>query len=297
MTSTIITTERPQLTRLPGTSGVDDVVAVIRRDGGVIIEDFLTAAQLDDLRADLLPRIAALPAGEDAFSGRHTRRLAALFAHSRRMADVATHPLFLGPAEHLVNTPVTYGSGERARQRRPGLRIGATQLIQISPGESAQPIHRDDSVFLWRHTGDGREARLQIMIAVSEFTADNGGTLVIPGSHTWDDERVPDVAEAVPTEMRPGSALLWLGSVYHGGGANRSTDDVRTGLTMGLDAANVRQEENMYLSLTRDVVASYPENVQALLGWSWAPESYMGWVDIDGRMANPMELLRSPTPA
>lgn len=205
----------PALTRLPSDAQPSDVVAVIRGDGGVIVEDFLTAEQLDGIRADLLPKIAALPTGSDDFAGQHTRRLSALFAHTRHMADIVTHPLFHGPAEELINTPVTYGTGEHAKTRRPGLRIGGTQLIQIGPSETAQPLHRDDWAFLWRHTGDHREGRLQIMIAISDFTADNGGTLVIPGSHTWDDHRVPQLSEAVPTEMHAGSALLWLGSVYH----------------------------------------------------------------------------------
>jgi ectoine hydroxylase-related dioxygenase (phytanoyl-CoA dioxygenase family) len=280
------------VTRLPAASRPCDVVSVIRRDGGVIIEDFLTADQLDGIRADLLPKVAALPTGGDDFVGRHTRRLSALFAHSRHVADIVVHPLFLGPAQELINTPVTYWSGEHAKVRRPGLRIGATQLIQIGPSEGAQPLHRDDWAFMWRHPGDGREARLQIMIAISDFTADNGGTLVIPGSHTWDDDHVPKRSEAVPTEMGAGSALLWLGSVYHGGGTNRTSDELRTGLTIGLDAANVRQEENMYLALSPAVVKSYPEDIRALLGWAVAEDSYMGWVEIDGRMRSPLELLR-----
>jgi ectoine hydroxylase-related dioxygenase (phytanoyl-CoA dioxygenase family) len=208
------------------------------------------------------------------------------------MADIVTHPLFYEPAEELINAPVTYWSGEHARTRRPGLRIGATQLIQIGPGEGAQRLHRDDWAFMWRHPEYGREARLQIMVAISDFTADNGGTLVIPGSHTWSDARVPDAAEAIPTEMRAGSALLWLGSLYHGGGTNHTDDELRTGLTIALDAANVRQEENMYLALPIDVVKSYPENIRALLGWSSAQDSYMGWVEVDGQLRSPLELLR-----
>jgi len=67
---------------------------------------------------------------------------------------------------------------------------------------------------------------------------------------------------------------------------------MRTGLSIALDAANVRQEENMYLALSPDVVKSYPEDIRALLGWTYAEDSYMGWVEIDGQMSNPLELLR-----
>ena len=47
----------------------------------------------------------------------------------------------------------------------------------------------------------------------------------------------------------------------------------------------------MYLALRPEVVKSYPEQIQRLLGWSNTPETYMGWVEIDGEMADPIRLL------
>jgi ectoine hydroxylase-related dioxygenase (phytanoyl-CoA dioxygenase family) len=125
---------------------------------------------------------------------------------------------------------------------------------------------------------------------MSDFTAENGGTLVIPGSHLWDDERKPDMSETIPTVMKAGSALIFLGSTFHAGGANTTTGEYRTAASIALDAANMRQEENMYLSLSSDLVASYPEQIQRLLGWS-AGTNHMGWVEIDGQMVDPIHLL------
>lgn len=279
------------LTRLPPDATVDTVIEVIERDGGVIIEDFLSQEVMEEIKADLLPKLEKVSGGDDDFLGFKTRRMSALFAKTRRMADILTHPLYLQPAERIVNKPISYWSGDFRHEVSPGIRVGATQLIQIGPGEGAQILHRDDWAFMWRHPLYGREARLQIMLAVSDFKAENGGTLVIPGSHKWDDERVPDISEAISTEMKSGSALLFVGSLYHGGGTNQTTDEYRTGLTMTLDAANVRQEENMYLSLSPDVVASYPEEVQRLLGWASHKDFKMGWVEVNGHFADPIELL------
>ena len=279
------------LTRLPGTTSLDEVIAVIERDGGVIVEDFVPPAFIAELQADLLPKLDAYSPGRDDFSGFKTRRMSALFAKTRRAADVAIHPLFLGSAEHFVNRPIVYGSGEHARSVRPGLRLGGSQLIQIGPGEGAQPLHRDHWAMLWRYPDYGRQVRVQIMVAVSDFTEENGATQVVPGSHTWSEERVADPSEAVSAAMKASSALLFLGSTHHGGGTNRTADQCRTGLTMGLDSAAVRQEENMYLALSPEVVKSYPEQIQRLLGWSYMPETYMGWVEIDGEMADPIRLL------
>lgn len=280
-----------ELSRLAGDrAGVDDVIAALERDGGVVIDGFLAPETLAGLRRDLLPRMADQSVGRDAFSGQRTRRLSALFAHTRHCAEIATHPLYLPAAEHFLCRPREVWVGDDRLTLAADIRIGVTQAIQIGPGQGAQPLHRDDTAFMWRHPTDGREGRVQIICAVSDFTAENGGTLVIPGSHLWDDEHRPDPSEAIPTEMKAGSALIFLGSTFHAGGANTTADEYRTAVGLALDASNVRQEENMYLSLTSAEVARYPEQIQRLLGWS-AGSNHMGWVEVDGQMIDPIHLL------
>ncbi len=279
------------LARLSNAATTGDVIAALERDGGVIIEDFLSPETLEGLRNDLLPLLERQSTGRDGFAGFKTRRLSALFAHTRHCAAMATHPLYLKPAEHFLCRPREMWVGEERLSFAADIRIGVTQAIQLAPGQPAQPLHRDDTVFLWRHPTGGREGRVQIICAVSDFTAENGGTLVIPGSHLWDDERKPEMSEAIPTVMKAGSALIFLGSTFHAGGANTTQDEYRTAAGLALDASNMRQEENMYLSISSDQVASYPEQIQRLLGWS-AGTNHMGWVEVDGQMIDPIHLLR-----
>jgi ectoine hydroxylase-related dioxygenase (phytanoyl-CoA dioxygenase family) len=279
-----------ELSRLSAKVSAGEVVAALERDGGVVLEDFLAAETLEGLRRDLLPLLARQSPGRDRFAGYETRRLSALFARTRHCAEIATHPLYLPAAEHFLCRPKEVWVGDNRFKMAADVRIGVTQAIQIAPGQPAQPLHRDDTVFMWRHPTGGREGRVQIICALSDFTAENGGTLVIPGSHLWDDERKPEGSEAIPTVMKAGSALIFLGSTFHAGGANTTADEYRTAASLALDASNVRQEENMYLSLTSAVVASYPEQIQRLLGWS-AGSNHMGWVEVDGQMIDPIHLL------
>lgn len=131
------------------------------------------------------------------------------------------------------------------------------------------------------------------MVALTDFTAANGGTNLVSGSHKWSEDRMPNPAEAISTEMKAGSAALFLGSTYHGGGANITDGEHRIGFTMALDSALIRQEENMYLCLSSAVVKSYPEKVRRLLGWDSHPMLRTGWVDIDGEMSSTYKLLES----
>ncbi|MGC0334573.1 hypothetical protein RKD23_007563 [Streptomyces sp. SAI-170] len=280
-----------ELARLAPDVTADAAVEVIRRDGGVIIEGLFDTTTVEGLKKDLDPVLDAVETGHDeVFAGNRTKRAGALFARTRHMTTIALNPLYRGIARRILDQPIDVFCGEQPVSHPAGMHIGATMAIKIGPGQGPQPLHRDDSVWLWRHPTHQREARVQIMVAVSDFTADNGGTHVIPGSHLWDDERAPRRQEAVPTQMKAGSALIWLGSTYHGGGENTTAHDHRFGLSMAYDLAFLRPEENPFLTYTLAQIRSLPEEIQRALDWSM--EHCLGWVEIGGQMSDPMDLLR-----
>lgn len=272
------------LTTVAADAELDNVVKLLDEDGAVVVRDLVTDTVLQNLWNDLGPGLRGEQFGRDATAGTRTRRLSSLFARTRHLTPVVTHPLFLGAARALMQQPTSIWMGRERVQVTPNIQISVTQAIQIHPGQGRQPLHRDDALHLRRHPGP--TSRVQIMLAMSDFTELNGGTLVIPGSNHWDDDRAPRHNECVPTEMTAGSALIFVGGVYHGGGSNRS-DQPRTGLTIALDLANLRQEENQYLAVPVNDVLAYPEEVRRLLGYDACPPD-LGWLD----MQNPYTYLR-----
>lgn len=282
--------ETRELSTVSSDASVEQVVEIIRRDGGVIISDFVSPATLKALTEELDTYLKATPCGVDPyFAGTQTRRVARIIGRSDTAVEVALNPLFIDTARQILQTPTHVWVGSDRIEVAPDIQLSITQAIQIGPGQGLQPLHRDDATSLWRHPQYGREARLQMMLAISDFTDENGATRVIPGSHLWDDERMPTQEETVAAQMKAGSALLWMGSVYHGGGANRS-EAPRTGLTMAYDLAFLRLEENHFLSIPVERVRQLPAEMQRLLGWS-ASSTLLGWVEIDGQMRDPQELL------
>ncbi|MFF8867328.1 phytanoyl-CoA dioxygenase family protein [Streptomyces sp. NPDC015139] len=277
------------LRRVAPDSGLDEAVEILERDGALVVEDLADAGTLGELWEDLGPALDSRAYSGDWYNGTRTRRVSSIFARTRRLTPVVTHPLFLGAARRIMQQPVHVWIGRSRTALVPTVQISGTQAIQIHQGQGRQPLHRDDALHLRRHPGP--TSRVQLMLAMSDFTADNGGTLVIPGSHHWDDERPPLAEDAVPTEMRAGSGLIWLGGVYHGGGAN-TTGTPRTGLTIALDLGNLRQEENQYLAVPREAVLAYPEEVRRLLGYDRCPPG-LGWHEMD----DPYGLLENDTPA
>jgi ectoine hydroxylase-related dioxygenase (phytanoyl-CoA dioxygenase family) len=265
------------LVRVTPEASLDDVVEILERDGVVIVEDFVDADTLEGLWTDLGPALDAQAYCDDWYNGTKTRRVSSLFARTTRLTPVVCQPLYLGAARRIMQKPVPMHIGKKRVEMTPTIQISGTQVIQIHPGQGKQPLHRDDALHLRTHPGP--TSRVQLMLAMSEFTAENGGTLMIPGSHHWDDERPPSTEEAIPTEMPAGSGVIWLGGVYHSGGKNTS-DKPRTGLTIALDLGNLRQEENQYLAIPREAVLAYPEEVRRLLGYDRCPPG-LGWVEMD----------------
>src|SRR5580692_5240579 len=184
-------------------------------------------------------------------------------------------------APYLATAPFGRNDFEGFRSQRlyallTKARVTANIAINVHPGETAQSLHPDDG-----YCGVPRPRRpfgVSAVWAIDEFTAENGATEVLPGSHLFGHEPIAaDDPRVRPVEMSPGSVVVFLGTTLHRGGANRS-DGVRLGLTPQYCQPWMRQIENMALAVPPDVVATLPERVQELLGYSIMPP-FIGYVD------------------
>src|ERR1700688_473013 len=240
------------------TTSVDEVVASLERDGYAVVEGLLLPPDLAAARDDMRRVLGATPGGRNPFEGAHTKRVYALFAKTRAFDGPATHPLVLGVLERVLGH----------------CQLSAPTGIEIGPGEVAQILHHDDAIYPLPRPHP--EVVINTMWALDDFTEANGATRIIPGSHRRPespDARTPTVA----AEMPAGSALFYLGSVWHGGGAN-TTDRARLGVILEYIASWLRPQENHFLAVPGDVVAQLPEHLQELLGYNIRPP-FMGYVD------------------
>jgi len=242
----------PRLQYLTAQSDPQTLLAVLESDGCVVIDRLFGAPELTVLRAELDPHLRATPKCHGDFFGTETTRVSGLIAKSTVVQGLAIHPLVLGLMTDLL---------------APGcdtIQLNLTQAIRIGPGEPAQILHTDDAMF--PYVAPGIEAMVNCMFAVDEFTAENGATLVVPGSHRWSRDRRPEPHEIMTAEMPEGSVLLYRGSLLHGGGANTSTAP-RTGLVVSYCLGWLRQAENQYLAVPRSTAVTLPEPLQRLIGY------------------------------
>ena len=256
------------IAHLPASVGVEQVMAVLRRDGAVVIDHALAPDVLARIEAELDPWFNAAFHGAGALFGRNTKRFAGLFAKAPSTAALALHPTVLEVMSRTLKGP------DPENPRCDAIELNLTQAIGIEPGEPAQFLHRDDE--LWNFPHDF-ELMVNALWTLDEFTADNGATRVIPGSHLWPREREPQPGEAVSITAPEGSAILWLGSLLHAGGANR-TDAIRRGAVMSYRLGWLASGEKLLLSTPPEVARRLPEPLQRLLGYQ-VHRPNLGWVE------------------
>jgi hypothetical protein len=243
-----------------------DVAKVLRDDGCVIIADLVSPETMDEIMVELEPGLSSTRGGDTEFLGHATRRIGALIARSPKVRELVTHPL-------ILNT-VDLSLGDHAST----FQIDLTQLIDIGPGEPGQMIHRDQWSFDRFPFPKGFEAEVATMWAVTDFTEAMGATRVVVGSHLWDDEPTEvDPTQSVGAVMSKGSVLLYGGSIYHGGGANKS-DVHRVGINIGYSLGWLRQEENQFLACPPEIARTLPEGLLRLMGYQRGAVG-LGYVD------------------
>ncbi len=238
---------------------LSSVLDVLGRYGYAVVEDLLPAAQVATARQDLRRILADVPTGRNPFEGARTRRIYALFAKTRTLDAAVLDPLVLSVMDALLGH----------------YQLSAPVGIDIQPGEVAQILHCDDAIYPLQRPHD--EVVVNTMWALEDFTEANGATRMVPGSHRWTDERPDADTPTVPATMAAGSVMFYLGTVWHGGGANQ-TDRPRLGAVLEYAASWVRPQENHLLAVPPATVRALPERLQELLGYNVRPP-FMGYVD------------------
>ncbi len=265
------------IVHLASDANPDEVAATIGLDGAVVVDGVAPPALLARIESELRPYLDATPTGPDDFSGNRTRRTGSLIDRSPACRELVMHPLALGTARTFLGHATN-------------IQLHLTQAIAIGAGETAQPIHRDQWAFDFFPFPRGYEVQCNTIWALSDFSERNGATRVVVGSNLREDKLTFTQDDTEPAEMVRGSVLFYSGSVYHGGGANRSVA-TRIGINITYNVAWLRQEENQYLSVPREVAATLPTELLRLMGYDRGAYA-LGYI---GDLRDPIEAVRPGT--
>jgi len=256
-------------------SSHDDVAGHLQRIAEVgysIVENALEPDLVDALADDLLrleQTLGIVPAN-NLFEGTRTVRIYNLLVHGELYARIPVHDRVL---------PIVEGVLDR------GCLVSSLSSIAICPGETSQPMHADDQLIPLPKPHPAIVCNT--MWAITDFTPDNGATRLVPGSHLRDCSPNPMERHdgVIPAEMPRGSVLVYHGSLWHGGGPNR-TDRRRVGIAMNYCAGFVRQQENQQLGIPRELARGFSPRLRELIGYG-VYRGLIGHID----KQNPVGLL------
>jgi ectoine hydroxylase-related dioxygenase (phytanoyl-CoA dioxygenase family) len=224
----------------------------LARDGYCIIPAAISCRTIAALAADLAPTFDLTPRSVGPFYGERTKRFGSLLTRSRHAASVVQHPLIL----EIVRGQLGPWCDD--------FQLNLTQAIEIQPGAAAQPPHRDQD--MWRGGREEVEYLVNVMWPFTRYTKDNGATMLWPGSHRRQSDPLLPLEEAIAAEMEPGSALLFLGSTLHAGGANRTTSS-RRGMIVSYSLGWLKPYELQWLVYPPHVARHFSPELAALVGY------------------------------
>jgi ectoine hydroxylase-related dioxygenase (phytanoyl-CoA dioxygenase family) len=252
-------------------------LARLDRDGYTIVEGVFEAALADALLADLerLEEQLGEGPGRNPFEGYKTVRLYNLLARGKIYEQIPVHDAVL---------PIVEGVLDR------GCLVSSLSSIAIGPGEAAQPIHADD--MLIPIAKPHAPIVCNTMWALTDFTEDNGATRLLPGTHksATHPELGMEYEGAIAAAMPKGSVLVFDGSIWHGGGVNR-TQARRVGIAMNYCAGFIRQQENQQLGIPREIAKGFSPRLRKLVGYG-IYRQLLGHID----KCSPVDLLDETPP-
>lgn len=230
----------------------DRHLAEIEDRGYTIVEGAIEPGFVAEIAGELerLEKELGIGEGKNRFEGFKTVRVYNLLVHGKTFERVPVHPNVLPLAERVLD---------------PGLLVSSLSSIAIGADEAPQPLHADDQLIPLPKPHVPLVCNT--IWAITDFTAANGATRVVPGSHRADRSPEPfPQDETVPAEMPAGSVLVYHGSLWHGGGAN-TTSERRVGLAMNYCAGWVRQQENQQLGIPREIASGFEPRLRELVGY------------------------------
>ena len=237
---------------------VKKAVEDVERQGFAIIQDFLSTQDLDAIREQMAP-IFEMTGTRNANDSRGSHRkgyfgvqavhVHNLFAKTRAVDDIAIDPLLLLIIEGVLG---------------PSFQMSVATAMCPDPGVDPQGFHQDDGHYPLPRPRPPFIANT--LVALDDFSESNGATRLVPESHRWT-HPVNQEEEFVVAEMPAGSLLVFDGALWHAGGGNSTKDQRRRSINFNFNLSWLRQQENQYVGIPRDVWLSLPEKLQRLLGF------------------------------
>jgi ectoine hydroxylase-related dioxygenase (phytanoyl-CoA dioxygenase family) len=239
------------------THSIDDTGAAyaarLREDGYCIMPGLVGRRDIAALNDDLDPHFEATPFCKGDFYGETTKRFGSLLKRSHIAETLVRHPAILSLAQSALGPYCDC------------ILLNLTQAVEIHPGAPEQLPHRDQD--MWGGAKGEIEYLVNVIWPLVPFTKDNGATVIWQDSHRDQDAPLLPRERALAAEADSGSAIVFLGSTLHAGGANR-TKLPRRAIIISYCLGWLRQFEAQMLIYPPNIARRFSTELAELIGYS-----------------------------
>lgn len=158
------------------------------------------------------------------------------------------------------------------------------------------PLHCDSQSAA---TAEGRvsvdhELVVNSALLMSDYNAENGSIVMVPGSHRYGRAPVPGEAvdRAVPVEAPAGSLLVWHGTTWHGA-LSKKTDGLRLCLNAYFCHRSLKTQERYQDAVPEEMLERRSGRFARLMG----ADDPMGWGAHGPDLTRMKYVYRAPQPA
>ena len=226
--------------------------SLLLEQGWCVIPSLVPEFTIAALDGELALDFAETPFCSGSFYGARTKRFGRLLVRSTLAANLVQHPLVLAIVRSVLGPWCD------------SIQLNLTQALALHPGAPPQLPHRDQD--MWRGTVGETEYLVNVMWPFTNYTRQNGATLIWPFSHGRNALRPDPPTTQFAAELEPGSALLFLGSTLHGAGGNQS-QEVRRGAIVSYCLGWLKPYENQWLAYPPEVARDFAPDLAALVGY------------------------------
>jgi len=187
--------------KLPADSPIEDILSVIEADGGIILTDLVSSEQLAAIDADVEFQKEKAPSTEGSALSiipKETLAVPGLVGKSDTVAELCEHPVLEQLRKNILEYKFSVIREDFIEENTIDPLLSISTTLHIGFNAPRQRLHRDDNVHGIKHDIPFRldqQSQFACLIAGTKTTRANGATMFIPGSHKWDDERVPRTDE------------------------------------------------------------------------------------------------------
>ncbi len=228
------------------------IVKSLQQKGFCVVQGAIARGLASSIDRELAPAFETTPFCNGGFYGERTKRFGRLLLRSRQTEQLVRHEAILRAAQTILAPWCD------------NIQLNLTQGLAIYPGALPQLPHRDQD--MWQGSKGEIEYLVNVMWPFTDYTSENGATLVWQASHGTAALHGKISKEPTPIELKPGDALLFLGSTLHAAGGNKA-DSVRRGMIVSYCLGWLKPYENQWLAYPPAIARRFSSELAALVGY------------------------------